>query len=88
MASYSTTKLSSKGQVVIPEKLRQELGLNEGDQFVVVGRGDTVVLKIIAPPDAKEFDELLRRARAEARRIGVRKADVKRAIIRARHRAK
>jgi AbrB family looped-hinge helix DNA binding protein len=39
MNSYATTKLSSKGQVVIPEEVRNDLGLNEGDQFVVIGQG-------------------------------------------------
>lgn len=40
MAGYATTKLSSRGQVVIPEEIRISLGLNEGDQFVVIGEGD------------------------------------------------
>ena len=40
MASIATTKLSSKGQVVIPEEIRKQLGLKEGDQFVVVGQDD------------------------------------------------
>jgi len=26
--------------VVIPEEIRNALGLNEGDQFVVIGEGD------------------------------------------------
>ncbi len=47
MAVYATTKLSSKGQVVIPEEVRNDLGLNEGDQFVVIGQGDAVILKVI-----------------------------------------
>jgi AbrB family looped-hinge helix DNA binding protein len=46
MASVATTKLSSKGQVVIPEEVRNQLGLKTGDQFVVVGEGDAVVLLI------------------------------------------
>ncbi len=37
MESLATTKLSSKGQVVIPEEIRLRLGLKEGTQFVVVG---------------------------------------------------
>lgn len=88
MASYTTTKLSSKGQVVIPEKVRDELGLNEGAEFVVIGRGDTVVLKMIAPPSLEEFDALLREARAVARRLKIRKADVRSTIARVRRRAK
>jgi AbrB family looped-hinge helix DNA binding protein len=37
--------MSSKGQVVIPESVRKALGLEVGAQFVVMGDGDTVVLK-------------------------------------------
>ena len=44
MAAYATTKLSSRGQVVIPEEIRNNLGLNEGDQFLVIGEGDAVIL--------------------------------------------
>ena len=38
MMPYATTKLSSKGQVVIPEEVRNDLGLKEGDQIVVGSR--------------------------------------------------
>ncbi len=89
MADYATTKLSSKGQVVIPEEVRNDLGLNEGDQFVVIGQGDAVILKvIITPPRFEEFQELLSQARAEAKKAGVKKADLKSAIARVRRRAK
>ena len=47
MAPYATTKLSSRGQVVIPEEIRNNLGLSEGDQFLVTSEGDTVILKTI-----------------------------------------
>lgn len=48
--TVATTKLSSKGQVVIPESIRKSLRLKEGDQFVVVGQGDSVIFKTISPP--------------------------------------
>jgi AbrB family looped-hinge helix DNA binding protein len=88
MADYATTKLSSKGQVVIPKDVRNDLGLNEGDQFVVIGQGDAVILKIITPPKIAEFQELLSQARAEAKKARVKKADLKSAIARVRRRAK
>ena len=50
MASIATTRLSSKGQVVIPEQVRNRLGLKTGDQFVVVGEDDAVILKSITAP--------------------------------------
>ena len=37
MATLATTKMSSKGQVVIPEDVRKRLNLKAGTQFVVVG---------------------------------------------------
>ena len=44
MEGLATTKMSSKGQVVIPEEIRKRLGLKSGSQFVVVGDKDTVIL--------------------------------------------
>ena len=84
MSSLSTTRLSSKGQVVIPEEIRERLGLKEGAQFVVVGDRDVVILKSIAPPSMEEFDELVRSARAAARKAGMKPADVRRAVSRVR----
>ncbi len=84
MRSLGTTKLSSKGQVVIPEEIRDRLGLKTGAQFVVVGERDVVILKSIAPPSMQDFDELVRRARSAARRVGLRPSGVQRAISRVR----
>lgn len=88
MAAYATTKLSSRGQVVIPEEIRNNLGLSEGDQFLVIGEGDAVILKTITPPKLEEFHELLSQARTEAKRAGIKKADLKSAIAKVRRRAK
>jgi AbrB family looped-hinge helix DNA binding protein len=86
MAPLSTTKLSSKGQVVIPEEVRKALGLETGAKFVVMGDGDVVILKRITAPDRSEFRTLAAKARAQARRAGVRPRDVARAIRRVRRR--
>jgi len=37
MTNLATTKMSSKGQVVIPEDIRKRLKLRAGSQLVVVG---------------------------------------------------
>jgi AbrB family looped-hinge helix DNA binding protein len=80
MAELATTRMSSKGQVVIPEDVRDRLGLMPGDQFVVVGEGDVVILKTISPPAMKEFDGLVSKARSQARRAGMKQSDVTAAI--------
>lgn len=87
MNDGATTKLSSRGQVVIPEEIRNRLGLKPGARFVVLGEGDVVILKVIQMPDMAEFDELVGRAREAARRAGLTEADVDEAIRRARRRS-
>ena len=82
--TLSTTKLSSKGQVVIPEAIREQLGLKPGDQFVVVGQGDVVMLKMIAHPSIDEYEELKRELRLQAQEAGLKKSDIKAAIHKAR----
>lgn len=86
MADVSTTKLSSRGQVVIPEEIRRRLGLEPGVQFVVVGDGDTVILKRIRPPSLTDFDALVARARKAAAKAGLQEEDIDAAIRRARGR--
>jgi AbrB family looped-hinge helix DNA binding protein len=78
--------MSSKGQVVIPENVRKRLGLKAGSEFVVVADDDAVVLQPVTEPDMSQFDELLAEARRQARRAGLRKADITNAIRTARGR--
>ena len=84
MAGVATTKLSSKGQVVIPESIRKKLHLKTGAQFVVVADKDVVILKNISPPTLNEFDVLIAKARKSAKKIGLKKADIKNAIAKVR----
>ena len=86
MSRIATTRMSSKGQVVIPESVRKRLGLKAGSEFVVVAGDDAVVLKPVTEPDMSQFDELLAEARRQARRAGLRKADITNAIRTARAR--
>ncbi|MEQ8331032.1 MAG: AbrB/MazE/SpoVT family DNA-binding domain-containing protein [Longimicrobiales bacterium] len=80
MVKPSTTKLSSRGQVVIPEEIRTRLGLEPGDQFVVVGEGNVVILKTIEPPSPKELKASMDRVHEAAAAAGVSPEDVERAI--------
>jgi AbrB family looped-hinge helix DNA binding protein len=76
MTNLATTKMSSKGQVVIPEEIRKRLGLEAGAQFVVVAENDTVIMKAISPPSMDEFDSLIAEARKQAKKAGLNQADI------------
>lgn len=80
MSDVATTRLSSKGQVVIPEEIRARLGLKAGVEFVVVGERDTVILKTIQAPSMNQFEELLGKARRAAKAAGLKQADIAAAI--------
>jgi AbrB family looped-hinge helix DNA binding protein len=80
MVKPSTTKLSSRGQIVIPEEIRNRLGLEPGDQFVVVGEGNVVILKAVEPPNADELKALMDKVQEAARAAGVTPEDVDRVI--------
>lgn len=77
--------MSSKGQVVIPEAIRKKLGLKSGDQFVVTGNKDIVILKSISPPSLDEFDDLISEARKQARKAGMKRSDIAAALARVRN---
>lgn len=80
MNDIATTRLSSKGQVVIPEAIRRKMGLESGTEFVVLGEDGTVVLKVIEAPSMRDFDEIMAKARKDARLAGLRQSDIAEAI--------
>ena len=84
MANLATTKMSSKGQVVIPDTIRKQLKLKTGSQFVVLGKDDVVILKAISPPSTDEFDTLIAEARRLGKKAGLKKSHITAAINRVR----
>lgn len=64
-----TTKVSSRGQVVIPEPIRTKLRLHPGAEFVVVAEDDVLVLKQLFVPSWEQFEGLVREARRQARSV-------------------
>jgi AbrB family looped-hinge helix DNA binding protein len=86
METLATTRMSSKGQVVIPETIRKQLKLEEGAQFIVVGNDDVIILKAIAVPDLDEFNVLIQKARKQAKESGLKQKDIKAAIAKVRGR--
>ena len=84
MTAIETTKMSSKGQIVIPEEIRKQLGLKTGDKFLVMSDKDVVILKTLSNPSMDEFDDLIKKARKQAKAVGLKRTDIVSAITKSR----
>lgn len=80
------TALSSRGQIVLPKKLRDALNLEEGTQFVVFSDQDNILLKPIKLPGKSDFAGVLRQASTWAKNSGICEEDITEAIKAVRHR--
>jgi AbrB family looped-hinge helix DNA binding protein len=76
--------MSSKGQIVIPEEIRDRLGLKPGVQFLVLGEKDVVILKTLTAPSMSEYDTIVKEARSQARETKLKRSDVYKATRKAR----
>jgi len=85
MKTMFTTKMSSKGQVVIPEDVRKKMKLDKGTQFAVITEGDVILLKLLTPPSLNQFDSLVKKARKQVKESGIEPNDVKDAINKVRN---
>ena len=88
MKILGNAELSSKKQVTLPASVCKTLKLRAGAQFVIFTQGDVVMLKLVTPPPQESMDVLMKEARKEARKIGLRKSDIKAAIVEARQQAR
>ncbi|MEX0861419.1 hypothetical protein [Nitrosopumilus sp.] len=51
--------MSEKGQIVIPQLFRKEMNLKAKTRFVVMRKGDIIVMKTLRVPDVqKEWDRI------------------------------
>lgn len=82
MDTLETTTMSSRGQIVIPQGVRDALALDAGAKFVVIGEGDTIILKRLEVPSIKELKGLLAKSRQAAKNSTATPSDVDKAIRR------
>ena len=62
MYAVETAKMSSKGQLVIPEVFRKSYGWNAGMTILMVGTGNSVVLQPLTVPSDEQVNESIRAA--------------------------
>lgn len=70
------TKLSSKGQIVIPQGVRKEMHLKDGTLFVVATSEDTICLKRVEMPKIKKWNEAVKPFREAARKASFTQEDL------------
>lgn len=70
------TTTSPKGQVVIPQEIREQMHIQSGTKFAVYGRGDTIIFKKMELPTVKDFGKLAWFGRSFAKRKGIKEKDV------------
>ena len=74
------TAMSTKGQIVLPKKIRTALNLNAGTQFVVFSDNDNILLKPIKEPKLAEFEAVLNKFQNWAKEVGVTGVDIDEAV--------
>lgn len=80
MSEVTITRLSSKGQIVIPKDLRELLGFKSGEFFALYGENKTIVLKKIDVPSDQDFKDLLQWGSDFAKEKKLKKSEVLQAI--------
>ena len=83
---FEVTKLGERGQVVIPQEFRKNMGLHTGEKFVVIERGDMLILKRIKAPTIEDFDIMIKKGHAHAKKHKLTEKDLQEAVNRARAR--
>jgi len=73
-------KMSSRGQIVIPQDIRAEICASEGTMFAVVSGKDSIVLKKVAMPSKEdlicELKEIAKQGAKKAEKLGIKESDV------------
>ena len=69
--SIDTTKLSSKGQIVIPLDVRNKLQLETGNKLFVMASEDAIILQKTNSLNDKDKISFSQKAKSLARKMGL-----------------
>ncbi len=78
------TKVSAKGQIVIPKDLRDRLKLKEGDTLLVYSTDSMLVIRKVTKQESI-LSTIAEPIRRKVKQLGITRKDVSRAIKQARH---
>jgi antitoxin PrlF len=80
MATFDITSLSSKGQIVIPNNLRKELGMTPGIKLIIFTDGSNLLIKPVPSPKIETFQKLIKESRALVKKNKFTASDVEKII--------
>ena len=70
--------------MVIPQSLRDDMSIHKGDKFMVLQRGDMLVLKKLRAPSKEDFEKMLKKAHTHTKEHKLTRKDLREAIKKAR----
>ena len=86
--AVETIKMSSKGQIVIPRGIREDIDAVEGTIFAVVSGRDSIVLKKVATPSKEDLIKELKAIAVEGKKKlvskGIKEEDISSMVHKAR----
>lgn len=75
--SVEVLTVSSKGQIVLPVKMRRTIGISDGDKLAAYASDDGVImLKVVKVPSVQDFKARLDQAQKWAASVGYAEDDV------------
>jgi bifunctional DNA-binding transcriptional regulator/antitoxin component of YhaV-PrlF toxin-antitoxin module len=89
VAQEELVKMSEKGQLVVPRRIREKQGFKSSDRFVAIDVKDGVLFRRVEIPEVKiEFEQLSKDIQSHFRKNKVKQSDVVEAVRWARQQQK
>ena len=81
---FEVTKMGERGQIVIPQEFRKEMNLHRGEKFMIIKHDGNLLLKRMEAPTIEEFNAMIKKGHARAKKLGLTPEDTESARKRAR----
>lgn len=80
MSILEVTSLSTRGQIVIPNDIRENMKLTPGTKMIIIQEGDNILLKPIKAPDMSQFESLIELGDRAREELNMQESDITEAI--------
>lgn len=80
MPILEVTSLSTRGQIVIPNDIREKMNLEPGTKMIIIQEGDNILLKPIKAPKMSQFDKIIAIGDKVRNELNLKESDVDQAI--------